>query len=378
MAVRFEMVSGVERVDPAVWNRLSRNAAPMMEWEYLYCLERSGVLTPERGFVPRHILAYEDGKIMAIAPLYERVRPWVEFGDGGLLRFLGELTGYPYYVGLMATVPLTPVPAYQFLYGSEHDPVKVYSIVGEYVDFVCETRGFATCRIYFFSDPAPGIHEALLLKGFVGLRSDYCLWRNKGYRAFDDFLQDFRSPRRHKIRREMRDIEAEGIRLAMLAGEDAPEDYYDVIYDLYGLTWKKYMGDEVRPFLNREFFRMLGRVFRHRILFSVAHRGRDLLALALFYRKGDHLYGRYWGSYDQVPFLHFAVCYYQPIRYAIAQGIQVLDPGFGGEHKTYRGFETTSVQHYIKFYGEEETRTAHSILGRYGGPPPEEGGRLIR
>jgi predicted N-acyltransferase len=378
MAVRFEMVSGVERVDPAVWNRLSRNAAPMMEWEYLYCLERSGVLTPERGFVPRHILAYEDGKIMAIAPLYERVRPWVEFGDGGLLRFLGELTGYPYYVGLMATVPLTPVPAYQFLYGSEHDPVKVYGIVGEYVDFVCETRGFATCRIYFFCDPAPGLHEVLLRKGFVSLRSDYCLWRNKSYTAFDDFLQDFRSPRRHKIRREMRDIEAEGIRLAMVSWEDAPEDYYDIMYDLYELTWKKYMGDDVRPFLNRGFFHMLGRLFRHRLLFSVAHRGRDLVALALFYRKGDHLYGRYWGSYDLVPFLHFAVCYYQPIRYAIAQGIQVFDPGFGGEHKTYRGFENTTVQHYIKFYGEEETRMAHSILGRYGGAPPEQGGRHVR
>lgn len=376
--MRFEMVSGVERVDPAVWNRLSRNAAPMMEWEYLYCVERSGVLTPERGFTPRHIVAYEDGKIIAIAPLYERMRPWVEFGDGGLLRFLGELTGYPYYVGLMATVPLTPVPAYQFLYGPEHDPVKIYRAVGEYVDFVCETRGFSTCRIYFFCDPAPGLHEALLRKGFVGLRSEYCLWRNRGYASFDDFLNDFRSPRRHKIRREMRDIEAGGIRLRMVSGEEAPEDFYDVIYDLYGLTWKKYMGDEVRPFLNRQFFRMLGRLFRHRVVFSVAQRGRELVALALFYQKGEHLYGRYWGSYDHVPFLHFAVCYYQPIRYAIAEGIRVLDPGFGGEHKTYRGFEGTTVQHYIKFYGEEEIRMAHSILGRYGGPAAETGGRFLR
>lgn len=373
MAVRFEMVSGVERVDPAVWNHLGRLAAPMMEWEYLYCLERSGVLSPERGFVPRHILAYEDGRLMALAPLYERTRPWVEFGDGGLLRFLGELTGYPYYMGLMATVPLTPVPAYRFLYGSEHHALRVYELIGEYMDFVCETRGFTTSRIYFFADPSPGLHEALLQQGFVGVRSEYCLWKNKGYTTFDDFLAGFRAPRRHKIRREIRDIETEGIRLAMVPGANVPEDYYDAIYDLYGMTWRKYMGDDVRPFLNRRFFHMLGRLFRHRLVFSVAHKGRELIALALFYRKGDHLYGRYWGCFRQVPFLHFAVCYYEPIRYAIAEGIRTFDPGFGGEHKTFRGFENTSVQHYIKFYGEEETRTAHAILGRYGGIPKDEG-----
>ncbi|MGQ9485174.1 MAG: GNAT family N-acetyltransferase [Desulfosoma sp.] len=369
MAVRFEMVSGIERVDPAAWNRLSRQAAPMLEWEYLYSLERSGVLSPERGFVPRHILAYNDGRLVATAPLYERTRPWVEFGDGGLLRFLGELTGFPYYVGLMATVPLTPVPAYQFLYGSPHDAAQIYTMMAEYVDFVCETRGFATWRIYFFADPSPGLHEMLLRKGFVGLRSEYCLWQNKGYQSFDDFLATFRAPRRHKIRREIRDIEAEGIRLAMVPGEDVPEDYYDIMFDLYSLTWRKYMGHHVRPFLNRRFFHLLGRLYRHRLLFSVAHQGRELLAMAVFYHKGKQLYGRYWGSYDQIPFLHFAVCYYEPIRFAISHGIETFDPGFGGEHKTYRGFESTTVQHYIKFYGEEQVQTAYSILGRYERAP---------
>jgi hypothetical protein len=367
MAVRFEIVSGVDRVDPVLWNRLCWNAPPMMEWEYLYCLEKSGVLTPERGFRPRHLVAYEGQEVVAIAPMYERLRPWVEFGDGGLLRFLAELTGHSYHVGLMATVPLTPVPAYKVLYGRSRDPRRVYAILSDYIDFICETHGFATSRFYFFVDSAPGVHDVLLQKGYVGIRSEYCLWTNKGYGSFDDFLRTFKSSRRHKIRRELRDIKSRGIRLRMLEGREAPDSLYDRMYDLYITTWRKYMGQDIPPFLNRCFFQMLGERFRHRTIFCTARDDRDLLALAVFYRKKGFLYGRYWGTYSSVPFLHFATCYYHPIRYAIEEGIQVFDPGFGGEHKTYRGFGKAAAQHYIKFYGDEEVRFAHSILGRLSG-----------
>jgi hypothetical protein len=188
------------------------------------------------------------------------------------------------------------------------------------------------------------------------------MWLNKGYNSFEDYLRTFRSNRRTKIKRELRSIQQQGIDIRMISAEEAPNSYYDIMYKLYIATWSKHMGLEIRPFLNRKFFELLRDNFRHRNSFCVATRSGDVIGMALFYHKNESLYGRYWGCFDEIPFLHFATCYYYPIRYAIHQGFKLMDPGFGGEHKLYRGYETIPAYHYIKFHGEKHRRTAHAIL----------------
>jgi predicted N-acyltransferase len=121
----------------------------------------------------------------------------------------------------------------------------------------------------------------------------------------------------------------------MVPGDSAPASWYADIFRYYLVTWNKHMGTELRPFLNEDFFRLLGREFKHRVRFSAASRAEENLAMAIFYEKAGNLYGRYWGSAEPVPFLHFATCYYHPIRYAIDNGVHSMDP-VGGEHKLYR------------------------------------------
>jgi predicted N-acyltransferase len=364
MPVHFKIFSGVDEIDKDLWNRMARSASPMMEWEYFYSLEKSRSVGPERGYQPCHIAVYDGSRPVALAPLYERDRAWVEFGDGGLLEFLSEVTGHPYHRGLVGAIPFTPVPGYQFLHDPDLDPMTSSKILLNYIDFLCETQGLPTSRLYFIAPAALHLQKLLQQQGYIGLKTNYCIWRNRDYESFEDFLKAFKTGRRTKIRRELRVIRENGIDISMVPGPEAPSSYYDEIYQLYVNTWRKHMGFGIRPFLNHAFFRLLSETFRHRNAFSVARRSGDIVGMALFYRKDNDLYGRYWGCFEEVPFLHFATCYYHPVDYAIRNGIQMMDPGFGGEHKLFRGFEVVPSYHYIKFHGEQERRLANTVLER--------------
>lgn len=361
METRLKIFSRIEEIPAEQWNGLASDAAPMMEYEYLYAMEKSGSISSDRGYLPAHMALYDGSDIVALAPLYQRDRSWVEFGDGGLLEFLSDLTGMPFGSGLVGSIPYTPIPGYDFLIAGSRD---VSSIYGELLDRIDETaaeRGLSTTRLYFIAPGSP-LHPILSRRGYVRLSSAHPFWFNHGYADFDDFLATFKSSRRTKIRREWRSIADSGIGLEMVPGGNAPPSFYREIYMLYRHTWTKHMGAGIRPFLNESFFTLLGRHFSQRCSFSVSVMSGKRIAMALFFDKAESLYGRYWGTFREVPFLHFATCYYHPIVHAIRNGIRMIDPGFGGEHKTIRGFEESHAYHYIKFYNEEQRRIAYAIF----------------
>jgi predicted N-acyltransferase len=362
MAIHFRTFSSVAAIAREEWNQLAAPASPMMEWEYFYALEKSRSISEQKGYYPCHLVAYNDHEPIALAPLFERDRAWVEFGDGGLLELLSDMTGIPFNHGLVGTIPFTPVPGYQFLHRSTVDPGETSRLLLDYMDFYCESRNLLTSRIYFVSPSATHLHALLREKGYLRLKTEYSLWFNHHYTTFEDYLRTFKSSRRTKIRRELREVREHGIDIRMVSGENAPSKYYDLVHELYRRTWTKHMGTRINPFLNDTFFRLLAAYFMHRCTFAVASQNNHHVAMALFYHKSGSLYGRYWGCFEEIPFLHFATCYYRPIEYAIQQGITLMDPGFGGEHKLLRGYEVIPAHHYLKFYGERERRAAFSIL----------------
>jgi uncharacterized protein len=362
MAIHFSIFSSAEAVSREEWNRLAFTANPMMEWEYFHALEASRSVSEERGYHPCHLVAYQDNKAVALAPLYERDRAWVEFGDGGLLEFLTEMTGIPFNFGLVGAIPYTPVPGYQFLCSPTMDPLQASRMLLDYIDFYCETRNLTTSRIYFVSPSAPYLDALLMERGYLRLRTEYSLWFNHQYLSFEDYLRSFKASRRSKIKREMREIREQDIEIEMISGKEASADSYERVYEYYRRTWAKHMGNRLQPFLNAAFFRLLAKDFMHRSQFAVARQAGEKVAMALFYRKSGALYGRYWGCSREIPFLHFVTCYYRPIEHAIEQSISMMDPGFGGEHKLFRGYEVVPAHHYLKFFGEQPRRKAYSIL----------------
>lgn len=360
MENRVKIFSRIEEIPSEDWNSLALNAAPMMEYEYLRALEKSGSISADRGYVPSHLALYNESKIVAIAPLYQRDRAWVEFGDGGLIEFLTELTGLPFGSGLVGSIPYTPVPGYDFLADTRNGS-RVFSDLLDKIDEISKERGLSTTRFYFV-DPESMLHPILAEHGYLRLNSAHLLWFNRGYRSFDDFLLSFKSSRRKKIKHEWRSIRDYGIDLQMVPGSNSPPSFYQDLYLLYRRTWIRHMGPGIRPFLNESFFMLLGENFSHRCSFSESRMSGKRIAMALFYNKAEKLYGRYWGSFRDVPFLHFATCYYYPITFAIENGIRMIDPGFGGDHKTIRGFEDAHAYHYLKFYDENQRRIAYAVL----------------
>jgi predicted N-acyltransferase len=361
METRVKIFSRIDEIAAQEWNSLALQAAPMLEYEYLYALEKSGSLCGDRGYHPAHLALYAGSEIIAIAPLYLRDRAWVEFGDGGLIEFLTELTGLPFNSGLVGSIPYTPIPGYDFLVAPRADASRIYSDLLDKIDEIANERGLSTTRLYFVA-PESRLHSMLAERGYVRLTSAHPLWFNRGYRSFDDFLGSFKSSRRTKIKREWRSIGRNGIDIGMVQGQNAPLLFYQELYMLYRLTWTKHMGHGIRPFLNESFFMLLAKHFGHRCSFSVSQMAGKRIAMALFYNKAENLYGRYWGCFREIPFLHFAACYYYPIAYAIENGLRMIDPGFGGEHKSIRGFADMHAYHYLKFYDENQRRIAYAVF----------------
>ncbi len=357
----IKLLSRIEDIPRADWNNLTFRSSPILDWEYLYSLEKSGCISAERGYKPLHMVLYEGNRLVGAAPFYERDRAWVEFGDGGLIEFLTELTGLPFNSGLVGNIPYTPIPGYDFVHAPDVDPGVGYAQILGKIDEISEERGLSTSRIYFVA-PHSRLRTALAQSGYVELSTGYLVWYNRGFGSFDDYLGTFKSSRRKKIKHEWRSVHEGGVNLEMVLGENAPDALYQDLYMLYRHTWTKHMGPGIRPFLNESFFKLLGENFRHRTSFTVSSMNGKRIAMALFYRKGDSLYGRYWGTFREVPFLHFATCYYFPIAYGIENGIKMIDPGFGGEHKLIRGFESMPVSHFIKFYDQKQRRIAYAVL----------------
>ncbi|MDR3556661.1 MAG: peptidogalycan biosysnthesis protein [Syntrophobacteraceae bacterium] len=371
MEKRVKIVSRIEDVAPEQWNALAVNASPMLEFEYLHALEKSGSVSTQSGYTPVHLALQYDSRIVALAPLYQRDRAWVEFGDGGLLEFLSEITGLPFGSGLVGSLPYTPVPGYDFLAAPGLDARAIFAELLEKIDEIAMERGLSTSRFHFVA-PESALHSLLGEHGYLRLSTPHLVWFNRGYRSFDDFLLSFKSTRRTKIKHEWRSIRDSGIELSMVPGTSAPPSFYRDLYLLYRRTWIKHMGPGIRPFLNESFFSLLGENFGNRCGFSVAQRSGNRVGMALFYDKDQKLYGRYWGSFQEVPFLHFATCYYYPVSFAIEKGIGMVDPGFGGEHKTLRGFEESHAYHYVKFYDDNQRRIAYAVLDQMRGRQPSK------
>ncbi len=361
MEKRIKILASIEEVASQRWNGLAVDAAPTLEFEYLHALEKSGSVAPGSGYTPSHLALQDDSGIIALAPLYQRDRAWVEFGDGGLLEFLTEITGSPFGSGLVGSIPFTPVPGYDFLVAPGFDTDDVFTRMLQKIDEISMERGLSTSRFYFVAAQSP-LNRILSNHGYLRLSSPHLVWFNRGYRSFDDFLLSFKSVRRTKIKREWRSIGEQGIELSMVSGTSAPSSFYHDLYLLYKNTWVRHMGTLIEPFLNEAFFSLLEDNFRQRCSFCVAQQSGTRVGMALFYQKAAKLYGRYWGSFREVPFLHFATCYYYPISFAIEHGIDMIDPGFGGEHKTLRGFEGSYAYHYLKFYDENQRRLAYGVL----------------
>ena len=313
------------------WNALAGSAYPFLDHAFLELAERTGSVSPDAGWTPRHLALEDKGALRAVMPLYEKSHSWGEFVFDWAWARAYEQAGLDYYPKLVAAVPFTPAPSTRILRADETDTEASAILLAAATQLARDT-GCSSVHVLFPTEvEIPTLEE----NGFLVRKDCQFHWHNRGFDSFDDFLASFTSAKRKKAKRDRRRVAESGIRFRHLHGGDLDSDTWSVVYALIARTFN--MRGSL-PYFNQAFFEGIGAALPDNILVILAEKDEHPVAAAVFYESNTTLYGRYWGSDGYYDALHFETCYYQGIDYCIENGIQRFEPGTQGEHKISRGF----------------------------------------
>ena len=317
---------------------------PFISHHFLSSLEESISVGPRTGWQPRHLLAEAaDGVLLGAAPCYVKSHSRGEYVfDAGWAEAF-EHAGGDYYPKLQVSVPFTPVTGPRLLARPGPLAGEVRGALADALVEIATGNELSSVHITFATEP-----EWRLLgeRGYLQRNDQQFHWENAGYATFDDFLTALSSRKRKTIRRERKEALEPGIEVAWLTGSDLTEAVWDAFFAFYMDTGSRKWG---RPYLTREFFSIVSGKMRDRILLIMARRAGRWIGGALNFLGTDTIYGRNWGAVEHHPFLHFELCYYQAIDFAIRSGLARVEAGAQGEHKLARGYlpvETYSA-HWI-------------------------------
>ncbi|MBW6527215.1 GNAT family N-acetyltransferase [Sphingomonas sp. RHCKR7] len=333
------IADGVGAIPADQWDACAGPANPFLGHAFLAALEESGSVGGRSGWQPIPVVVDgADGAPAAIAPAYAKSHSQGEYVFDHGWADAWERAGGSYYPKLQVAVPFTPVPGARLLL---RDPDAAPALIAA-LEAVTDRHDLSSAHATFV---APDQIAAFERAGWLIREGTQYHWQNQGYATFDDFLGALASRKRKAIRKE-RAAAVEGLTIRHLSGAAIGRREWDAFWRFYQDTGSRKWG---RPYLTRTFFPLLGEALGERVLLILAERDGVPIAGALNLIGDDALYGRYWGCTEEVPFLHFELCYYQAIDAAIARGLRTVEAGAQGEHKLARGYVPvpTWSAHYI-------------------------------
>ncbi|MBD1837081.1 GNAT family N-acetyltransferase [Coleofasciculus sp. FACHB-501] len=343
-------INKIAEVPQAEWDAIALPLkTPFLEWDWLNNMETSGSVGAKTGWLPTHLTIWRDRQLIGAAPLYLKGHSYGEFVFDHQWADLAQRLGVQYYPKLLGMSPMTPAEGYRFLIAPGEDEDELTELMVEAIDHFCQKNRISGCHFLYVD---PEWRPILERHGFTPWLHHSFIWQNTGFNTFDDYLGAFNANQRRNIKRERKAVEKAGLQIRTLTGDEIPKPLFSLMYDFYADTCDKF-GWWGSKYLTRRFFEQLHPRYSHRVLFVAAYdEENDLhpIGMSFCLTKGEQLYGRYWGSYQDIDCLHFNACYYAPIEWAIAHGIQSFDPGAGGRHKKRRGFPATSNYSMHRFY----------------------------
>ncbi|MGE0226363.1 MAG: GNAT family N-acetyltransferase [Acetobacteraceae bacterium] len=338
--------ASIAEVDAADWDACAGADNPFVSHAFLSALEDSGSAGRRTGWLPQHaVLRNADGTVVAAAPMYAKSHSYGEYVfDHGWAHAL-ERVGVSYYPKLQVAVPFSPVPGPRLL-RRPGTGVPV-AVLADALEQACDSHKLSSVHVTFCSEEE---WAGLGAGGWLQRLGMQFHWENAGYTNFDDFLGALSSRKRKVLRRERRDANAAGLTFHALSGADITESHWDAFYRFYQSTVDRKWGS---AYLTRKFFSLLGERLGHRVVLMVAENNGVPVAGALNLAGTEALYGRNWGCRGDWPFLHFELCYYRAIDWAIEHGLQRVEAGAQGRHKIQRGYlpKPTYSAHWIAHAG---------------------------
>jgi predicted N-acyltransferase len=350
---KFEVsiVEGITKISREDWDAvLADDDSPFLEWDWLAAMEKSGSAVRSTGWAPFHIVirARPGKRIVAACPLYLKSHSMGEFVFDHGWADAAARAGIRYYPKMLVGVPFTPHTGRRLLTAPAENRTLLMDLLAGALAALCADNKLSGAHVNFCTEDEAG---ALAEAGFLERHGYQYHWHNPGFRNFDDYLARFRHKRRTAIRHERAAVAEAGVTTRLYAGDEIPDAMFPAMYQVYLSTIEKlYWG---RQYLTEEFFGELRRHFKRHLRFFSAERAGKTVAGAICLEKAGVLYGRYWGCFRDIRFLHFDVCYYAGIEHAIAAGLIRYEPGAGGEYKWLRGFDPalTRSMHFITHAG---------------------------
>ncbi|MGV8929796.1 MAG: GNAT family N-acetyltransferase [Brevundimonas sp.] len=344
MSVTLHVHNTVADIGRDAWDACAAPTGdPFVSFDFLDACEASGSAVPEQGWAGRHLsLRDPDGNVRGVMPLWLKGHSQGEYVFDHSWAEAYERAGGRYYPKLLSAVPFTPVTGPRFLTHPDADAATVRQALLQGAVALTERLGVSSLHVNF---PTRDDWIAMGETGLLQRQDMQYVWRNDGYATFDDFLAALSSNRRKTIRRERREART-GLDIQVLTGSGLTEAHWDAFFAFYQDTGERKWG---RPYLTRDFFTRLGATMADRIALVMAFRDDVAVAGALNLIGRDALYGRQWGALEEVPFLHFELCYYQAIDFAISRGLSRVEAGAQGQHKIARGYLPSPVYsaHFI-------------------------------
>lgn len=355
------VLAAIDEIGRDDWDRIARASSarppdiragepaiapnPFVSYDFLHSLEESGSVSARTGWAPSHVvLDGADGRPAGLAPCYLKSHSQGEYVFDQGWAHAYERAGGRYYPKLQVCVPFTPATGPRLLVRPGPEAGTNRALLVEALAALARRSRTSSVHATFLEERDVAAFEAA---GWLARTDQQFHWPNRGYRDFDDFLETFQSRKRKQVRRERRDACLNGVEIVGKTGKDIQEADWDAFFGFYMNTGSRKWG---RPYLNRAFFSLVGERMPDSILLVLALRNGRAIAGALNFIGADALYGRYWGAIEEQPFLHFEVCYYQAIDFAIRRGLARVEAGAQGEHKLARGYLPTT------------THSAHDIV----------------
>ena len=334
----------IAEISPAEWDAVAGSGNPFVSHAFLSAVEDSGSATSRTGWLPQHaVLRDADGRVVGAAPMYAKSHSYGEyvFDHGWANAF--ERAGGKYYPKLQVASPFSPAPGPRLLTSSP----AMYPAMATALAQACRELDLSSAHVTFCTEAewtALGAAGWLLRKGLQ------FHWENDGYETFDDFLAKMSSRKRKSIKRERREAQSSGLEFVTLRGGDIEPKHWRAFYQFYTSTVDRKWGS---AYLTEKFFPLLSNRLGDRVVLMMAMHNGAPVAGALNLLGDEALYGRNWGCRGDWPFLHFELCYYRAIDFAIEHGLPRAEAGAQGQHKIQRGYlpRPTYSAHWIEHLG---------------------------
>jgi predicted N-acyltransferase len=351
--MKTEFVSDLAQIAPEAWDRLTGDDDPFVEHAFLQSLAQTRCVGPTTGWLSYHVVAREQGELVAALPLYLKEHSYGEYVFDFAWAQAAMRAGLRYYPKLVAMAPFTPATGRRFLIAPGVDEQRAVSALLDGALDALKRNRASSIHLHFLN-----AHEAELVRAdgrFQARLSSQFHWQNHAYASFEDHLATFRSAVRKEVRKERRRVAEAGIAVSVVEGPQLTAAEWEALQAFYFDTCDKHGSG---PYLTPAFFEAIRRTHAKRVVAVLARDKGEIVAGTLNFEKGKHLYGRYWGSTSHYDSLHFELCYHRLIERAIERGYERFEAGAQGTHKLRRGLLPTAIHNacYVA-----DPRLAHAV-----------------